>query len=115
MQSLKQNKILLGLLAISLIAFSFYHFSGSQDAIVIDPLLVGNSVVEDKVTADILILLNQMQQASIDGELFTSTAWTSLVDQSIVLPSDTPGRPDLFTGSLQSAQVVSAFGTTTRR
>lgn len=103
------------MLVISLIAFLFYHFSGGEDLVVIDPLLVGNQVVEDKVTADILLLLNQMQQVSIDDQLFTSTAWTNLVDQSTTLPTDNPGRADLFAGPLQSAQVFSAFGTTSRR
>lgn len=115
MQSLKQNKILLGLLVISLIAFLAYHFSGGEDAVVIDPLLVGNEVVEDPLTTEILGLLSQMEQARINADFFTTTAWTNLVDQSIILPTDTPGRPDLFTGPLQSAQVVSAFATTSRR
>lgn len=112
MQSLKQNKILLGLLVISLIAFLLYHFGIDEDTVIVDPLFVGNSVVENKETADILLLLNQMQQASIEGDLFTSTAWTNLVDHSIVLPSDTPGRQDLFGGGLQTIFIV---GTTSRR
>lgn len=115
MQSLKQNKILLGLFTVSLIAFLIYHFSGGKDVVVIDPLLVGNTVVEDPVTSDILILLNQMEQARINVDFFTTTAWTNLVDQSVVLPTDAPGRSDLFTGPLQSAQVISVFATTSRR
>jgi len=112
MQSLKQNKILLTLFVLSLVAFLFYQFSGSEDVVVLDPLLVGNEVVEDQATTQILLLLNQMQQASIDGRVFTSTAWTSLVDQSIALPTDAPGRPELFTGPLRS-QGVSIPATTT--
>ena len=112
MQSLKQNKILIGLFLVSLVAFLIYHFSGLKDTTVIDPLLVGNEVVSDQTTSDILSLLDKMQQASIDGQLFTSTAWTSLVDQSAVLPTDTPGRSDLFAGPLRS-QTTPVISTTT--
>lgn len=102
MQALKQNKILLSLFVVSLLTFVIYKVTGVEDEVVIDPLLVGNQVVMDQTTTEILNLLSRMQQASIDGEIFSSTAWKNLVDQSVVLPTDTPGRPDLFTGALRS-------------
>lgn len=114
MQSLKQNKILLALFGISLVAFLIYHFGGLGKGPVIDPVLMGNQVVSDQTTTEILGLLNRMQQASIDGQLFSSTAWTSLVDQSATLPNDTPGRQDLFGGSLRS-QIAPVSTTTGQR
>ncbi|MCX6703118.1 MAG: hypothetical protein NTV02_00290 [Candidatus Zambryskibacteria bacterium] len=101
MESLKHNKKLVILLAISFIAFLAYQFGG-----VLMPKNNDFSVdtaTEDTITKDILVLLNQMQQARIDGDLFTSTAWTTLVDYSIPLPSDVPGRADLFGVSLGSS------------
>lgn len=107
MQSLKQNKILLTVFILSTIAFLFYHFFGaSEDIVTFDPILVGDEVVNDQTSAQILLLLNQMQQASINSQIFTSTAWKSLIDQSIVLPTDIPGRPDLFSGPLRSQGVT---------
>ncbi len=112
MQSLKQNKTLVTIFLISLVAFLFYQFKG-KDTVVIDPALVGNEVVSDQTTADILLLLNKMQQASIDGDFFTSTAWTNLVDQSTPLPTDAPGRSNLFEGTLQG-QSISPVASTSR-
>lgn len=112
MQSLKQNKILVTVFLISLVAFLFYQFAG-KDVVVIDPALVGNEVVADQATADMLSLLYKMQQASIDADFFTSTAWTNLVDQSASLPTDAPGRSNLFDGTLQG-QSVSPVASTSR-
>ena len=99
MQSLKQNKLLIILFIISLVAYLIYQFGGSLTPTE-DPALLGGGV-EDAIVQDIVVLLDQMQQARIDTELFTATSWTSLVDYSITLPQDTPGRPELFDGVLR--------------
>lgn len=99
MQALKQNKMLLILFVVSLVAFLVYQFGGTVVPSEDPSLAVGT--VEESITQDILSLLDKMQQAQINSELFTATSWTSLVDYSIDLPSDTPGRLDLFSGTLQ--------------
>lgn len=96
MESLKKNKFLLIFFGISLIAFLVYQFSGvftSTDT------TTEITQVDNTTSIEILRLLNQMQQAKIDTELFTSTAWMALVDYSVPLPNDPPGRPDLFGSS----------------
>jgi len=99
MQSLKQNKILLALFIIALVAFLIYQFGGASTPVE-DPLF-SDQTVEDSIAQDVLVLLNKMQQARIDSDLFTATSWTTLVDYSISLPDDIPGRPELFTGPLR--------------
>lgn len=100
MESLKKNKILLTVFGISLVAFLFYQFSGTFKSSVVD--IVEVNPVDEAATAEILTLLTQMQQAKIDSELFTSSAWTSLIDYSIPLPNDVRGRPDLFGPTFRS-------------
>lgn len=100
MQSLKQKKLLIVLFIISLVAFLIYLF-GDSFTPKEDPAFVGGGV-EDTIVQDIVVLLGQMQQARIDTELFTATSWTSLMDYSIALPQDTPGRPELFGGVLRA-------------
>lgn len=99
MESLKKNKTLLIVLLISFVLFAVYELKGS---------IGGTTAVNTApnanaaITTDMLSSLAEMQQATIDTTLFTSTAWVSLVDYSIQLPTDTPGRPELFGGTLQS-------------
>lgn len=111
MESLKKNKTLVILLVISLVAFLGYEFQG---------MFVSNTevaAVDTSLTSDILNSLSEMQQAKIDSDLFTSSAWVKLVDHSIVLPNDAPGRPELFGTSFQSTggTTVSATTTTTTK
>jgi len=101
MESLKKNKVLIIIFSVSLVAFLIYQFGGIFKGSIIDTVEV--SPVDEANTAEILKLLSQMQQAKIDSELFSGSAWTSLVDYSIPLPNDVPGRPDLFSDTLQSA------------
>lgn len=98
MESLKKNKTLLIVFSISAVAFLFYQFSGVFKSATVS--LVETSPVDDAATNEILTVLTQMQQAKIDTELFASSVWTSLVDYSVSLPTDAPGRPDLFGGTL---------------
>lgn len=112
MESLKKNKTLVILFVISLIAFLGYEFKGM---IISD---TPTASVDTSITSEILSSLSEMQQAKIDSDLFTSTAWKNLVDYSIVLPSDTPGRPELFGSTFQSTgggTTVLATTTTTKR
>jgi len=100
MESLKKNKILLIVFGISLVAFLMYQFSGIFNFVEVDVVEV--SPADVATTAEILTILSKMQQAKIDSELFTGSAWTSLVDYAIPLPNDVPGRTDLFGPTLQT-------------
>ncbi len=100
MESLKKNKILLIVFIISVIAFLFYQFGNVFESATVS--VIETSPVDEAATAEILTLLGQMQRAKIDTELFASSAWTSLVDYSIPLPNDVPGRPELFSGGFTS-------------
>jgi len=101
MESLKKNKVLLIVFSISVVAFLFYQFGGVFKSATVS--VIETSPVDEAATAEILTLLSQMQQAKIDTELFASSVWTSLVDYSVSLPTDTPGRPDLFGSTLSPA------------
>ncbi len=101
MESLKKNKILLTIFGISLVTFLLYQFGGIFQSTRIDVVEV--SPADEAATAEILTLLNKMQQAKIDSDLFTSSAWKSLVDYAIPLPNDVPGHPDLFGPIRQSS------------
>jgi hypothetical protein len=100
MESLKKNKVLITIFILALLAFLGYQFGGTLKNEVTDVIEV--NAADEAATTEILTLLNQMQQAKIDSELFTSTAWANLVDYSISLPTDTPGRPDLFGATLKA-------------
>lgn len=112
MESLKQNKTLLVLFFISLIAFVLYQFGGSLNLGISSNNTI--EVADDAATADILRLLGQMQQAQINSDLFSSSAWTNLIDHSVALPTDAPGRPELFSGTFQINQTVSQTVTPSR-
>lgn len=101
MESLKKNKVLLIVFSISVVAFLFYQFGGAFKSATVS--VIETSPVDEAATAEILTLLAQMQQAKIDTDLFASSVWTSLIDYSVSLPMDTPGRPDLFGSGLSSA------------
>lgn len=107
MESLKKNKTLLIVFSLSCVGFLLYQFSGVFKSAAVS--MVETSSVDEATTSEILTLLSQMQQAKIDSELFTSTVWNSLVDYSVPLPTDAPGRPDLFGTSLQSASVAGSL------
>lgn len=103
MESLKKNKVLLIVFGVSFIAFLFYQFGGVFKSATVS--VVETSPVDEATTSEILTLLSQMQQAKIDTELFTSSTWTTLVDYAVPLPTDVPGRPDLFGSALAPASL----------
>jgi amino acid permease len=110
MESLKQNKILLSIFAIVVIIFLGYHFFGSD----ITESIVTNTENQDS-GSEFVVLLEKLKQVDINDNLFKSTAWTNLVDFSIVLPQDAPGKTDLFSkvGQIESFQ-PQYFSTTTK-
>ena len=109
MESLKKNKKLVIAFIIAFVAFSGYQFKG---VFVADSEIVN---VDTTLSFNILNSLSEMQRAKIDNELFNSTAWTKLVDYSIILPSDAPGRPDLFGNTFQPTERTTTSSTTTQR
>ncbi len=105
MESLKKNKTLLIVFGISLVAFLFYQFGGALTSVTGQPVVIE---ADGQETTDILKSLDQMQRARIDTELLSSTVWTSLVDHAVALPTDVPGKTDLFGSTIQSNQVGGA-------
>ncbi|MHB1316854.1 MAG: hypothetical protein ACYCZW_03290 [Minisyncoccota bacterium] len=94
MESLKKNKILIILFIVAFLAFVVYQFGGKLN---LASVTTSTPSLEDKkTTEDILSLLTKMQQVEISGDIFTATTWTSLVDYSVTLPTDPPGKTDLF-------------------
>jgi hypothetical protein len=115
MESLKKNKILLSLLGVTVLAVAAYYlfFSGGSSTAP-GSGSVDTSLPAGGVGAQIVTMLNSINAASIDPTVFSSTAWTSLRDLSAPVPTNTPGRTDLF-GALSGTSVfgIGTVSTTT--
>jgi hypothetical protein len=94
MESLKKNKLLVILFVIVFVLFIGYHFFGSSIA------SIGSIVTTEENTssvgADILVTLNRLKTVHIEDSLFSGAVWMSLKDFSITLPTDVPGRQNIF-------------------
>ena len=111
MESLKQNKILLGIFGITAVLFFGYKFFGSS---LVSSVYEGGEISDQTVGQDVISLLNDLQKVNIDTDLFNSTIWKNLEDFSIVLPEDEVGNQNLFS-PLNISKPVSAPKQTTRR
>lgn len=112
MESLKKNKILLSAFAITLIAFIYFMFfsgGGSANTSVLSD--AGTGVVaqtDDSATAqtpagqEILNMLAQLDVVQINTNLFSEPSWISLQNFETALPSNSPGKADLFSPIGQS-------------
>lgn len=92
MESLKKNKILIGLFLLTAVLFFGYKMFGSQ--VLGD--IYGGDVSVNPVGQDIIKILDDLQKADLDVSLFSSTIWLNLQDFSIQMPEDQPGNENLF-------------------
>ncbi len=112
METLKKNKILLGVLAVTVLIFIYYFTSsGSSET----PVVTTTDTVSSSAGNDIASLFQQLGAAAIDTKLFASPAWTSLNDISSPIANDPKGKADLFAPIGQSGQAAGQVGTTTQR
>ena len=113
MESLKKNKVLLSIFLVVLAVFVYYFFfysgGSSSDSSSSDS---SSGVV---VGQNILDTLNQLSSVNIDTSLFSAAAWNALQDISAPVPSDAPGKPDLFAplGQAGLSLSQSTFSTST--
>ena len=97
MEALKKNKILAAIFLITLIIFVYFTFfsgDGSNGAS-ISTALNGPSA-DQTVGGEILSMLAQMSGVKIDNSLFSDTTWISLRDFSVTLPTNLPGKSNIF-------------------
>lgn len=102
MESLKQNKILVSVLVLSIVIFFGYRFFGGD----IEDVIV-NSDASTNGGSEFVVLLERLRKVDINDSLFQSTAWNNLVDYSVILPTDQPGKSDLFGKIGQSSSPIS--------
>ena len=93
MEALKKNKTLLYTFVVTLIIFlGYFLFMGSGISLVSQAPDASTSTVG----TDILASLQELSSAQINMSLFASPAWASLQDISAGVPTDAPGKTDLF-------------------
>lgn len=114
METLKQNKILLGAFVLSALIFFGYKMFGGQ-AVVTENIISVDSLEEKTVGRDFLVMIDKIKGIEIGDDLFKSTSWTNLQDFSIILPSDVGGKTNLFGVINQSPATNAPVSTTTRR
>lgn len=102
----KIKKIIIGLLAVGALLLAWFFLKGDGDVPAAAPLAANDSAdSEDGLLAasvaategrEILDLLNDLQNLSLDETIFTDPVFLSLQDFSQELSPEPKGRPDPF-------------------
>ena len=82
------------LLAVIAYAIYFFFFRNSVPEIVLDEF--GNPVQAQVVGQDLIDTLTELQSVTLSDKVFNTPAFTNLMDFSIVLTPETPGRNNPF-------------------
>ena len=96
MNTSSSNKVwIIALIVIAIASLVyFYGIGGDQSG---SGLLESQARPEaDIISGRILSLLNQIQELKIDNKLFSSAAYQSLQDYSVIIPEQNVGRPNPF-------------------
>lgn len=93
----KYKKILIAVAVLAAVFGGYYYWSSSHSAdsgptLTYDAGLPGNPFIGQ----EILGILEQLRHLQIDGSVFDSPAFKSLVDYSIATTSEPKGRSDPF-------------------
>ncbi len=104
MEALKKNKTLLILFAVVLFIFIGYFTFFNGGGTTTTPNENNSTQV---VGQNVLNLLHKISVVSIDTTIFSSPIWTNLRDISSPLPTNTPGKSDLF-GALGQSGTASS-------
>lgn len=96
MESIKQNKILISAFIVTFIVFIWFFFLRSDGSTDVNIDMNVSSSYDPTIGAEVIRTLAQLHSLQIDQSLFTSDAWMSLKDISVPLPTEVPGKSDLF-------------------
>lgn len=108
MESIKKNKLLLSVFGITLVIFIYYMFFSGGSSSSSQPIsnVINGPEAQSLAGQEILRLLAQLGTVQIDNSLFSTPSWTSLQNFQTPIPSNTPGKTDLFAGQSGSLQPV---------
>lgn len=95
-ESSNTKKIVSGVVLLAVLAYAvyFFFFRNSTPEIVLDEF--GNPVAAQVVGQDLIDTLVELQSVTLDDNVFTTAAFRSLTDFSVVLTPETPGRTNPF-------------------
>jgi len=93
MQSLKRQKILLGILGIVVLAAGFYYSNLWRSSEVLTAITSTETTV---VGEDLIILVNKLQNVKIEPAIFQDKLFMSLVDFSVPVNPENLSRPNPF-------------------
>ncbi|TSC69160.1 MAG: hypothetical protein G01um101456_304 [Parcubacteria group bacterium Gr01-1014_56] len=93
MQFIKDNKMYIGLILLSLAGLWFYmtYFSGPPSS----PTLSSDQTVSP-LSQDVLVTLSNLHTIKLDNSIFTDPLFTSLTDYSVAIPPQNAGRRNPF-------------------
>ncbi|MEK7095331.1 MAG: hypothetical protein AAB895_01675 [Patescibacteria group bacterium] len=94
-----KKSIIALVIVIILVALGYFYFSGEPTDESTSSLESENSLAAAASLADsakIIALLNQVNAINLDIDFFKSSAFTSLVDNTVVVPEQNVGRPNPF-------------------
>jgi hypothetical protein len=92
-QTSSKKTIIVGVIAIVVLAIVYFYFSNSAPAESVSSLQSQSASV---VGTRVLSLLNQIKSLHIDTSIFKSPAYGTLVDYSVTIPELPVGRPNPF-------------------
>ncbi len=111
MESLKKNKILLSVFGITFLVFIYFMFfngssgGGGTSATINTDMGTSTSAgvaIQTPAGQEILQMLARLNLVQIDNDLFLEASWTSLQNFETTIPSNSPGKDDLFSPIGQS-------------
>src|SRR5690242_16702844 len=95
----KYKNILIGVAIFLVLGGGYLYWQGQNPSVDVSTLSVtGGTPTNDASFAgqQILAVLNQLKRISIDGSVFESPVFKSLIDYTIATTSEPVGRPDPF-------------------
>lgn len=99
MQGTSKKNLIIIIVVVIVAVGAYFYFSGAPDDSSVSSLEAEGSLEAASsmaAGANVLNLLNQVSQINIDATFFESTAYKSLVDNTVVVPEQNVGRANPF-------------------